>query len=109
MISINDFQKVDIHVGEIISVSLIPEGEYSTHKLEIDFGSEIGIKKSCARLINYSLDELKGRVIIAVTNLEPRQIGKNISEVLVVGVPDDKNECLLLDVNNNAKLGARVY
>ena len=109
MISIDDFSRVDLKVGRIISVSLIPDAKFSTHKLEVDFGSEIGIKKSCARLINYSLDELKNKLVVGVTNLEPRQIGKNISEVLVIGVPDDKGECLLLDVNNYVKLGARVY
>ncbi len=111
MITIDDLNKVDIRVGKIISCSLIPkeQAKYSTHKLEIDFGKELGVKKSCARLINYTLEELNNRLIIAVANLVPRQIGKNISEVLVIGTPDDKNECILIIPGNNAKIGSRVY
>ncbi len=109
MITIDDLNKIDIRVGKIVSCSLIPDGKYSTHKLEIDFGKELGVKKSCARLINYTLEELNHRLIIAVTNLAPRQIGKNISEVLVIGTPDDKNECILISPGKNSVVGSRVY
>lgn len=105
----NDFEKVDIRVGRVIEVSLIANAKYSTHKLKIDFGKEIGVKKSCARLVNYSLEELRGKFILGVTNFPARQVGKNMSEVLVLGVPDDNNECILWKPDKEPKLGVKFY
>lgn len=93
--SLENFQKIDIRVGKILQAELLSGGKYSTHKLVIDFG-DIGVKKSCARLVNYTAEELVGKKIIAVVNFPEKQIGKNLSEVLVLGVPDAGGECVLL-------------
>ena len=110
MITIDDFHKLDLHIGKIIRAEFITGAKYSTHKLCIDFGPEIGTKTSCARLVNYSIQELTNKLIIGVVNLPPRQIGKNISEVLILGVPDNNSECILiLPDQNNVSLGVKVY
>lgn len=90
MISYDDFEKVEIRTGTILEASLIPDARYSTHHLLIDCGEEVGIKKSCARLTNYKPEDLIGRQIIAVVNFPAKQIGKNMSEVLCLGVPDSQ-------------------
>jgi tRNA-binding protein len=109
MAEFNDFEKLDIRVGEIIEAGKLEEGKYTTHKLKINFGDEIGIKKSCARVINYPLTKLKGKQVLAIVNLSPRQIGKNTSEVLTLGVPDEKNECILIKPDKDVPLGAKLY
>lgn len=110
MITINDLHKIDIRLGKIIKVELLKNAKYTTHKLTIDFGKDIGIKTSGARVVNYSFDQLIGKNVIGVVNLQPRQIGKIISEVLVLGIPDEKNECILLTPDKiNGILGAKVY
>ena len=109
MISYEDFEKVQIHTGTIREASLIPDAKYSTHYLIIDFGEEIGIKKSCARLINYEPDELIGKQIIAVTNFPAKQIGKNMSEVLCLGLPDDQGNCVLVSPDANVSNGAKLF
>ena len=110
MADINDFQKLDIRVGKIISVDDFPEAKKPTYKLKIDFGEEIGIKKSSAQLVdNYKKEELKNKLVLGVVNLQPRQIGNFISEVLTLGVPDEENKCLLVQPELNAPLGAKLY
>ena len=110
MADINDFQKLDIRVGKIISVDDFPEAKKPTYKLKIDFGEEIGIKKSSAQLVdNYKKEELKNKLVLGVVNLQPRQIGNFISEILTLGVPDEKNKCLLVQPELNAPLGAKLY
>ena len=97
MATIEDFNKLDIRVGRIIDVENFPEAKRPTYKLKIDFGKEIGIKKSCAQLVkNYSKEELKGRLILGVVNFPPRQIGPAVSESLTLGVPDSNHECVLI-------------
>jgi len=109
MAEFSDFQKLDIRVGEITEAEKIAEGKYTTHKLTINFGDEIGTKKSCARVIKYSLGGLKGKQVLAIVNLPKRQIGKNISEVLTLGVPDENEECILIKPDKDAPLGAKLY
>ena len=110
MADINDFQKLDIRVGKIISVDDFPEVKKPTYKLKIDFGDEVGIKKSSAQLVdNYTKEELKNKLVLGVVNLQPRQIGNFISEVLTLGVPDEENKCLLVQPELNAPLGAKLY
>jgi len=109
MASIEDFHKIDIRVGKIIEADLIPEGKYSTHKLLIDFGKEIGIKKSCARLIDYEIKDLLGRQILAVVNFPKRQIGKNTSEVLTLGVPNEKGDCVLIKPDDRVGEGVKLF
>ena len=110
-IDFEQFQRVDLRVGKIVAVELLPNPKYTTHKVTIDFGEEIGQKISGARLINYSLAELKNRLIIGVVNLQPRQIGTLMSEVLILGVPDEQHECILLKPTDpdRAMVGSKVY
>jgi len=109
MITIEDFNKLDIRVGRILEVELLPSAKYTTHKLTIDFGEEIGRKISCARLVRYKKEELAGRLILGVVNLPPRQIGSAVSEVLTLGVPDEDGECVLIKPDKEIKLGGKLY
>ncbi|MCA9386084.1 tRNA-binding protein [Candidatus Dojkabacteria bacterium] len=108
-ITIEQFKEVDIRVGQIIKITHLKDGKYSTHKLQINFGKEIGIKQSCARLVNYSDEELQNKFIVGILNFPPKQIGKNMSEVLILGVPDENGECILLSPDNSVPMGGRVY
>ncbi len=89
MATIYNFEKLDIRTGKIIEVNDFPEAKNPSYKLLIDFGDEIGIKKSSAQITqNYNKTELINKMILAVVNFPPRQIGPSISEVLTLGVPD---------------------
>lgn len=109
MIQYEDFEKVDVRVGKIVSAELLKGGKYSTHKLVIDFGPEIGQKKSCARLINYKLEELHNKLVLSVVNFPPRQIGSSISEVLTLGVPNGEGECVLIVPDKGIPIGGQLY
>jgi len=110
MAKYDDFQKLDIRVGKIVEVENFPEARKPSYKLKIDFGETIGIKKSCAQLTqNYKIDDLLGKQVLCVVNFPPRQIGPAISEVLTLGVPDAKNECILIEPDANVPLGGRLY
>ena len=109
LISYDDFKKVDILVGTIISATENNSLKKPSIVLEIDFGKKIGIKKSSAQLkANYSIDKLVNKQVAAVINFPPKQIGKMISEVLVLGFPDNNNEPILISpdiiVSNGGKL-----
>lgn len=105
------FEKVDIRVGEIVKAEPYPEARNPAIKLWINFGSEIGEKKSSAQITDhYESNELIGKKIIAVTNLRPRQIGNFISEVLVLGVPDKKGKGVVLVVpEKDTIIGNQLY
>ena len=110
MATYDDFTKLDIRVGEIIEVLDFPEARKPAYKLLINFGDEIGIKKSSAQLpANYTKEELIGKQILAVINFPPRQIGPVKSEVLTLGVPDGNGECFLVTPDSNTPLGGRLY
>jgi len=110
MAEFNDFQRLDIRVGKIIEIEDFPEAKKPSYKLKIDFGKEIGIKKSSAQLVdNYSKENLKNKKILGVVNFPPRQIGPAISEVLVLGIPDNNDECILIKPDKDAPLGAKLY
>jgi len=110
MATIEDFQKLDIRAGRIIEAEDFPEAKKPAYKLKIDLGKEIGIKKSCAQLKrNYSKEQLKGKNVLCVVNFPPRKIGPELSEVLTLGVPDDKNECILIIPDNDVLLGSKLY
>ena len=109
-ISFNDFLKVDIRVGEIIRVEPYPEARKPAYKIWADFGEEIGIRKSSAQITeNYSLEELVGQQILAVVNFPPKQIGKFISEILILGFPDENNHVVLTKPDKSVPLGGRLY
>jgi tRNA-binding protein len=111
--TIDDFQRLDIRVGRVVGVVPFPEGRHSTHVLTIDFGPELGTRKSLARLApNYEGPELVGRLVLAVVNFPPRQIGKHLSEVLTLGVPDEKGNVVLIRPDPDVPhvpLGGRLY
>jgi tRNA-binding protein len=105
-----DFEKIDIRVGRVIGVSPFSEGRHSTHILHIDFGAELGTRKSLAKLApNYEGSELIGRHVVCVVNFPPRQIGKHQSEVLTLGVPDAHGNVVLLRPDTEVPLGGRLY
>ena len=109
--NIETFGKIDIRVGEIVRAEPYPEAKKPSIKLWINFGSELGEKKSSAQITqNYTPRTLIGRQIIAVVNFSPRQIGKFVSEVLVLGVPDSGgNGIILLEPEMEAALGGKVH
>ena len=108
---IETFGKIDIRVGEIVRAESYPEAKKPSIKLWINFGSELGEKKSSAQLTkHYNPQTLIGRQIIAVVNFSPRQIGKFVSEVLVLGVPDSGGDgIILLEPEMRAALGGKVH
>ncbi|MFH1285622.1 MAG: tRNA-binding protein [Candidatus Micrarchaeota archaeon] len=110
MATIQDFEKVDIRVGRIVEVEDFPEARKPSYKLKIDFGSEIGVKKSCAQLAKkYKKSELLGRLVLGVVNFPPRQIGSALSEVLTLGVPGKEGLCVLIKPDEEVELGGKLY
>ncbi len=110
MATYEDFQKLDIRVGKIVEAENFPEARKASYKLKIDLGEEIGIKKSCAQLPqNYKIEDLINKQVLCVVNFPPRQIGPVMSEVLTLGLPDDKHECILIIPDTNVPLGGRLY
>jgi len=109
MITNDDFLKVDMRVGEVTKVENFPEARNPSYKFEINFGPEIGTKRSCAQLTNYSRDELMGRQIVAVVNFPPKNIAGFLSEVLILGVPMEGGVVSLLEPRDEAIIGGRVY
>jgi len=107
--TIEDFEKLEIRVGRIVSVDEFPEARKPAWKLEMDFGPEIGSKRSSAQIAHYSREELEGRLVLAVVNFPPRQIGPVRSEVLVLGVPDEQGRVTLLRPDAGVPLGGRMY
>ncbi|MDA0361644.1 MAG: tRNA-binding protein [Proteobacteria bacterium] len=109
-VSYNDFEKLDVRVGEIVRAENYPEARKPAIKLWLDFGEDLGLKKSSAQISqNYKASDLIGRKVVAIVNFPPRQIGKFISEVLVLGVPDSKGQVVLLVPNVDVPTGGRVH
>ena len=110
MATFDDFEKLDIRVGNVIDVQSFPEARKPAWKLTIDFGNEIGILKSSAQLTDhYSAAQLLNRKILAVVNFPPRQIGPFISEVLVLGVPDSAGRTVLIVPEKEVLPGVKLY
>ena len=105
----DDFAKVDMRVGRVVAVEDFPEARKPAWKLTIDFGAEIGHKRSSAQITNYSREELEGRRVVAVVNFPPRQIGPVRSEVLVLGASDEEGRIILLAPDADVPLGARIH
>lgn len=109
-ITFDDFLKVDIRVGTIVEAQEFPEAKKPAFKLWVDFGPELGIKKTSAQItVNYKLTELAGRQVAGVMNFPPRQIGKYMSEFLVLGFPDETGEVTLVTPTKNIPNGGRLY
>ena len=109
-ISFDDFLKVDIRVGRITRAEPFPEARKPAYKLWIDFGPEIGEKKSSAQITKYyAPEDLIGRQVLAVINFPPRQIGPVRSDVLTLGVPDADGEVVLIGPGHDVPLGGRLY
>jgi tRNA-binding protein len=109
-IGFDDFLKVDIRVGRIVSAAPFPEARKPAFRLTIDLGPEIGTRSSSAQITrNYTLDELPGRLVLCVVNFPPRQIGPMMSEVLTLGVPDAQGEVMLIAPDREVPLGGRLY
>lgn len=111
MATYDDFQKVDIRVGKIIAVEDFPEARKPSYKLTIDFGPEVGTKRSSAQLVkHYTKEDLKNKLVLGVVNFPPRQIGPFMSEVLTLGVPDENNDCVLIAPDKDAAIiGGRLF
>ncbi len=109
-ISFDDFQKVNIRLGTVVRAEEFPEARKPAFKLWIDFGEEIGVKKSSAQITQrYVRAELIGRRVAAVVNFEPRQIGPFMSEVLTLGFPDANGDVVLISVDRSAPDGGRMF
>ena len=109
-ISFDDFMKVDIRAGTVVRAEPYSEARKPAIKLWIDFGNDIGEKKSSAQITKYyEPDTLAGRQVMAVVNLPPRQIGKFMSEVLVLGFPDDEGEVVVANIDREVANGARMF
>jgi len=109
MIAYDDFLKVDMRLGRVVGVEDFSKARNPSYKFEIDFGPEIGTRRSCAQLTNYSKDELIGRQIVAVVNFPPKNIAGFLSEVLILGVPMEGGVISLLEPRDKAIIGGRVY
>lgn len=109
-ISFDDFLKVDIRVGRVIEAEDFPEARKPAYKMRIDFGPDIGIKKTSAQITkHYTPDALVGKLVMAVVNFPPRQIGPVMSEVLTLGIPDEDGEVVLLTPDKDVPIGGRLY
>jgi tRNA-binding protein len=103
-----DFQKIDMRVGRVVSVVDFPEARNPAWKLEIDFGPEVGVKRSSAQIKHYTREDLEGRLVVGVVNFPPRRIATFDSEVLVLGALDDDKGVVLLRPDDDVEPGDRI-
>lgn len=109
-ITFDDFLKLDIRAGKVVQAEPYPEARRPAIKLWVDFGGDLGVKKSSAQITtHYDPETLVGRQVMAVVNFPPRQIGKFMSEILVLGVPDSDGEVVLLAPDQDVPLGGRLF
>lgn len=107
MIEFSDFERVEMRVGRVTEVEAFPQARRPAWKLTVDFG-ELGTRRSSAQITNYEREELIGRLVIAVVNLSPRQIGPFVSEILVLGALDPGLGVVLLAPDADVELGSRI-
>lgn len=108
-ITFNDFLKVELRVGKVIDVQDFPEARKPAYKLQIDFGPEIGVKKSSAQITkHYTKEQLLGRTVMAVVNFPPKQVGPFMSECLTVGVHDANGDVVLIGLDKEVPLGSKL-
>lgn len=108
MATFEDFQKIDMRVGRVVSVEDFPEARNPAWKLEIDFGPEVGVKRSSAQIKHYTRVDLEGRLVVGVVNFPPRRIATFESEVLVLGALDDDKGVVLLRPDDDVEPGDRI-
>jgi tRNA-binding protein len=108
-IDFDQFVAVDMRVGRVLEVEDFPEARKPAWKLTIDFGPEVGVKRSSAQITNYAREELEGRLVVAVVNFPPRRIGPFESEVLCLGASDEEGRVILLAPDVDVPLGSRIH
>lgn len=109
-ITFDDFLRVDIRVGRVVTAEPFPEARKPAFRLTIDLGPEIGLRRSSAQITrNHRLEDLPGRLVLCVVNFPPRQIGPMMSEVLTLGVPDRDGEVMLIAPDRDVPLGGRLF
>lgn len=109
-IAFDDFLKVDVRIGQVVAADAFPEARKPAFKLTIDFGPDIGVRRSSAQITaHYTREELVGRKVAAVVNFPPRQIGPFMSEVLTLGFPDAAGEVVLVGVDRDVPVGGRLF
>ncbi len=109
-IGFEDFLKVDIRVGTVVEAEPSPEARRPAYRVWVDFGTEIGVRKTSAQATaHYALDDLIGRQVAAVVNLPPKQIGKFMSEILILGFPDGEGQVVLIGPERHVPNGGRLY
>ena len=104
----DDFERIDMRVGRVTAVEEFPEARSPAWKLEVDFGPEIGTRRSSAQITHYAREDLEGRLVVCVVNFEPKRIAGFKSEVLVMGALDDEKGVVLLRPDEDCALGARI-
>ena len=109
MATFEQFLEIDMRAGRVLAVDEFPEARKPAWKLRVDFGPEIGEKRSSAQISHYTREDLEGRLVVAVVNFPPRQIGPFMSEVLVLGLPDEEGRVTLLQPDSDVPLGGRVF
>jgi len=108
-IDFDQFLAVDMRVGRVTAVDDFPEARKPAWKLTVDFGPEIGVKRSSAQISEYTRDELEGRLVVAVVNFPPRQIGPFMSQVLTLGATDENGRIILLEPEADVPVGSRIH
>jgi tRNA-binding protein len=103
-----DFERIDMRVGRVTSVEEFPEARRPAWKLEIDFGDEVGVKRSSAQITHYTREDLEGRLVVCVVNFEPKRIAGFKSEVLVMGALSDAKGVVLLRPDDDVELGSKI-
>jgi tRNA-binding protein len=108
VIDFDQFQAVDMRIGRVVAVDEFPEARVPAFKLQIDFGSEVGVKRSSAQITHYAPEDLEDRLVVGVVNLRPRRVGPFSSEVLVLGALDPHKGVVLLQPDQDSEPGARI-